>query len=261
MHSESAAGADRVGRRAGRPGRAGWSEGVPEGHGMGGLDAGEAVGTLDEAYQGVTGLVDSLGEADYLRATRCLGWTVTDCLYHLLGDARRALAALATPADRDTDVDFVSYWRPWQPGGGNALVRARAFRLAGAAMTAVDGPAVLAGAWRETAPAAVRLARLAPYPVVATQGHALSVADFAATLATEAAVHHLDMIAELPAAPGPSARCLSLVRRTLDGLLGEPVRTGWDDTQYALKGTARRQLSDEDRAQLGDQAERFPLLG
>jgi uncharacterized protein (TIGR03083 family) len=228
---------------------------------MGEVDPGEAVGALDEAYQGVTRLVGGLAEADFLRATRCLGWTVTDCLYHLLGDARRALTALATPADTDPDVDFVSYWRPWQPGGDDALVRARAFRLAGAAVTAVAGPGVLAEAWRETAPAAVRLARLAPYPVVATQGHALTVADFVATLATEATVHHLDMTAELPIAAGPSAHCLSLVRRTLDGLLGEPVRTGWDDTQYALKGTGRYPLSDEDHAHLGDQAGRFPLLG
>jgi uncharacterized protein (TIGR03083 family) len=228
---------------------------------MGGLDSGGAVSVLDEAYQGVTGLLGGLGEADFLRPTRCLGWAVTDCLYHLLGDARRALAALATPAGREPDVDFVSYWRPWRPGGDDALVRARAFRLAGAAVTAVTGPGALAEAWQETAPAAVRLARLAPYPVVATQGHALAVADLAATLATEATVHHLDMIAELPAAPRPSVRCLSLVRRTLDGLLGEPVRIGWDDTGYTLKGTGRCPLSDEDRVRLGDQAERFPLLG
>lgn len=228
---------------------------------MEGLDAGEAVAVLDEAYRGVTELVGGLGEADFLRPTRCLGWTVTDCLYHLLGDARRALTALATPASRDPDTGFISYWRPWRPGGGDALVRARAFRVAGAAVTAVTGPGVLAEAWRETAPAAVRLARLAPYPVVATQGHALTVADFAGTLAVEAAVHHLDMTAGLPAAPAPSDRCLSLVRRTLDGLLGEPVRAGWDDTQYALKGTGRCPLSGEDRAELGDQAQRFPLLG
>lgn len=228
---------------------------------VGQVDTREAVSALDEAYQGVTELVGELAEADFLRPTRCLGWTVTDCLYHLLGDARRALTTLATPAGGDPDVDFVSYWRPWQPGGDDALLRARASRLAGAAVTAVTGPGVLAEAWRETAPAAVRLARLAPYPVVATQGHALTVPDFAATLATEATVHHLDMIAELPAAAGPSALCLSQVRRTLDGLLGEPVRSGWDDIQYALKGTGRCPLSDEDRTHLGDQAERFPLLG
>src|SRR5579875_843359 len=154
-----------------------------------GLGPAEAVAALDDAYRGVTELLDGLGEADFLGPTRCLGWTVTDLLYHLLGDARRALTALATPAQTGPDVDFVSYWRPWRPGGDDSLTRARAFRLAGAAVTAVTGPAVLADAWRETAPAAVRLAGLAPYPVIATQGHALTVADFAATLAIEAAIH------------------------------------------------------------------------
>jgi hypothetical protein len=119
----------------------------------------------------------------------------------------------------------------------------------------------LTEAWREAAPAAVRLAGLAPYPVVATQGHALTVADFAATLAVEATIHHLDMTAWLPAAPGPAPGCLSLARRTLDGLLGATADAGWDDTTYALKGTGRRALSADDRARLGVLADRFPLLG
>jgi uncharacterized protein (TIGR03083 family) len=225
------------------------------------LDQQEAVQVLGEAYRGVTAMLEGLGEADFLLPTHCAGWTVTDVLYHLLGDARRALAALATPAGADPDVDFVSYWKPWRPGGADALTRARAFRLAAAAVTAVTGPAVLTEAWRETAPAAVRLAALAPYPVVATQGHALTVADFAATLAVEAAIHHLDMIAWLPAAPGPAPGCLSLVGRTLDGLLGATADAGWDATTYALKATGRSALTREDRARLGPLAGRFPLLG
>ena len=97
--------------------------------------------------------------------------------------------------------------------------------------------------------------------MVATQGHVLTVADFAATLAVEASVHHLDLIAELPAAPAPTSRCLSLVRRTLDGLLGEPVAAEWDDVTYALKGTGRSPLTPTERTQLGAQAAHFPLFG
>jgi hypothetical protein len=225
------------------------------------LETGEAVAVLGEAYRGVTEMLDGLAERDFLRPTRCLGWSVADCLYHLLGDARRALTALATPAMTDPDVDFVSYWKPWQPDGDDSLTRTRAYRLAAAAVSAVTGPVILVEAWRETASAAVRLAGLAPYPVVATQGHALTVADFAATLAIEASVHHLDMIAELPAAPAPTSRCLSLVRRALDGLIGEPVAAEWDDATYALKGTGRSPLTPADRTHLGPQAARFPLFG
>jgi uncharacterized protein (TIGR03083 family) len=226
------------------------------------LDGGEAVAVLGDAYRGVGAMLDGLAERDFLAPTLCAGWTVLDVLYHLLGDARRGLTALLTPASQDADTDFVSYWKSWRPPGpGDGTTGARAWRLAAAAVTAFGGPASLVESWRETAPATVRLAGLAPYPVIATQGHALSVADFAGTLATEAAIHHLDMIAELPSAPGPNASCLALVRRVLDGLLGIPVPAGWDDPAYALKGTGRRPLTAADRSQLGELANRFPLFG
>ena len=226
------------------------------------LEPDEAVEILADAYDGVAALLAGLTEPDYLRPTLCEGWGVMDVLYHMVGDARRGLAALATPAATGPDVDFVSYWKPWRPGASHEdLVRTRAYRLAAAAVTATTGPALLAEVWEETAPATVRLARLAPYPVVATQGHALTVADVAATLATEATVHHLDMITGLPAAPGPAASCLALVRRTLDGLLGEPACLGWDDEAYVLKGTGREPLTDAERTTLGPLAARFPLFG
>jgi uncharacterized protein (TIGR03083 family) len=228
---------------------------------MASVDTGVAVAALGDAYQGISTLAGGLSEADFLQPSRCRGWTVTDVLYHLLGDARRGLAALAIPAETEPDVDFVSYWACWPPGGDDDLVRARAFRAAAAAVTVIGGSPGLVGAWREAAPAVVRLVGLAPYPVVATQGHALTVADFACTLAVEATVHHLDMIASLPASAGPAATGLALVRRTLDGLLGASPDAGWDDTTYALKGTGREALTPADGARLGDLADRFPLFG
>ncbi|HEY1919902.1 MAG TPA: maleylpyruvate isomerase N-terminal domain-containing protein [Streptosporangiaceae bacterium] len=231
------------------------------------MDTPEAVTALGDAYRAIGDLAGELSEADFLRPSGCLGWTVSDVLCHVLGDARRGLVALATPADTEPDVDFVSYWTPWRPGGDDDLVRARGFRAVSATVSARGGPAGLVEAWQETAPAVVRLAGLAPYPVVATQGHALTVADFACTLAVEATVHHLDMIAWLPAAPGPAAlpdpaaTGLALVRRTLDGLLGVNPATGWDDTAYALKGTGRKELTPQDRAILAGLADRFPLFG
>jgi hypothetical protein len=153
-------------------------------------------------------MLDGLAEPDFLLPTRCLGWTVSDVVYHLLGDARRALATLATPAGKAPDVDFISYWEAWKPGGDDAQTRPRAWRAA-------------------AAPAAVRLAALAPYPVIATQGHALTVADLADTLAVEATIHHLDMIASVPAAPGPAPGCLALVRRTSTACsAGRPTPAG-----------------------------------
>jgi Mycothiol maleylpyruvate isomerase N-terminal domain len=125
---------------------------------MASVDTGEAVAALGDAYQGIGALAGGLSEADFLQPSRCRGWTVTDVLYHLLGDARRGLAALATPAETEPDVDFVSYWASWPPGGDDDLVRARALRAAAATVTVIGGSPGLVEAWREAAPAAVRLA-------------------------------------------------------------------------------------------------------
>jgi hypothetical protein len=89
----------------------------------------------------------------------------------------------------------------------------------------------------------------------------LRTADFSATLAVEAAVHHLDLTVDLEGCAAPDPAPLALVRRVLDGLLGEPTPTRWDDREYALKGTGRAPLSDADRRELGPAVSRFPLFG
>jgi hypothetical protein len=94
-------------------------------------------------------------------------------------------------------------------------------------------------------------ARARPHDEVTTQGHVLSFKDFVSTLVFEATIHHLDMT---DAAPDQGA--LTVVRRVLDGLLGDTA--DWDDRTYALKGTGREPLTDAERARYGD---RFPLAG
>jgi hypothetical protein len=122
-------------------------------------------------------------------------------------------------------------------------------------------PGALAWEWRETAAAACRAARACPHPAVSTQGHALRTADFTATLAVEAAVHYLDLTADLPAAPQPDPAALGLVRRVLDGLLGVPLPAGWDDRTCALKGTGRTPVTEDERHAIGELAGRLPLFG
>jgi hypothetical protein len=98
--------------------------------------------------------------------------------------------------------------------------------------------------------------------MIATQGHVLAVADFLATLVTEAVIHHLDMIAHLPTAPSPDWHAVALVTRSLDGLLGPGVSRPdyWSTEEYLLKGTGRVPLSPRDRGALAEATERFPLL-
>ena len=230
-----------------------------------------ALDALDAVYRNVTAVVGGLGEADLMRPSRCAGWAVADVLYHELLDARRALRTFASPADRPPDCDDVSYWTDYAPAGASrdgasnggaptyaeeSAAHARHVRIAAAAYP----PGALAWEWSETAPAAVRAGRACGHKAVTTQGHVLTVADFAATLAVEAAVHYLDLTLALSGAPAPEPASLALVRRVLAGLSGAPLPASWDDVTAALKGTGRDPLTEADRQALGPSASKFPLF-
>jgi uncharacterized protein (TIGR03083 family) len=225
------------------------------------LDRVAVLDALDAAYGNVTAVAGGLGDADLMRPSRCAGWAVADVLYHELLDARRALRTFASPADQPPDRDDVSYWTDYAPSGSadfaeQSAAHARHVRIAAAAYP----PGALAWEWSETAAAAVRAGRACGHQTVTTQGHVLTVADFAATLAVEAAVHYLDLTVALPGAPAPEPASLALVRRVLDGLLGAPVPAAWDDVTAALNGTGRDALTEADRQALGSLATRFPLF-
>lgn len=216
----------------------------------------------DRGIDGAAGRVDlaalagSLDEDAGWHPTGCTGWAVRDLVLHLLGDAQRALVALATPADGPADRDAVTYWRDWQPREDPDSRQVRSVRtIAGAWQLSY-----LTGTYVETARAVLTLsARTPPAALVATQGHVLRADDLLETLAVEAAVHHLDLVAHLDR-PGPGPAPLAAVRRTLDGLLGRPEPVGWDDAAWALAGTGRRSLTAAERAALGADADRLPLL-
>ncbi|TDC80138.1 hypothetical protein E1193_18035 [Micromonospora sp. KC606] len=215
---------------------------------------------LAQAYQGITDVVARLDDADLLRPTRCRGWLVADLLFHILCDAQRALVALASPADGPPDVDDVSYWRSFPPGGDHARRAWWARRSA----AAFDRPSGVVRLWCDTAPAAVRAAVAAdPAGCVTTQGHMLRVPDLLATLTTETAVHHLDLVVDLPDAPPPGPLATAVAVATMDGLLSdEAVRpAAWSDGDYLLKATGRVPLTDRERWELGEAAGWFPLFG
>ncbi|WFE37561.1 maleylpyruvate isomerase N-terminal domain-containing protein [Micromonospora sp. WMMD998] len=217
---------------------------------------------LAQAYAGITAVVTPLDDAGLQRPTRCQGWLVADLLFHVLGDAQRALVALASPAPGPADVDDVSYWRAFTPGDDDAGAKHAWWARRSAA--AFDRPAGVVRIWNDTAPAAVRAAAAAdPEGHVTTQGHVLRVPDLLATLTTEAVVHHLDLVLDLPEAPRPAAGPTRVAVTTMDGLLcDDAVRpAGWDDHEYLLKATGRVPLTVRDRFELGEAAGWFPLLG
>lgn len=215
-----------------------------------------AARALRVAYGDLAGLAGSLDEDASWQPTACTGWAVRDLVQHLLDDAQRALVALATPADRPADRDAVSYWADWQVRPDPDSRQVRALRTVASAWR-LD---FLTGTYAETARAVLVLAsRTPPDALIATQGHVLRADDLLGTLAVEAAVHHLDLVAHL-GAPGPGPEPLAAVRRTLDGLLGRPEPVHWDDVTWALTGTGRRPLTPAERVAFGPDADRLPLF-
>jgi hypothetical protein len=225
---------------------------------MAGPDRGRTYAALTGIYGELTRAVTGATDDDLLRCTRCLGWTVADLLFHQLLDAQRALVALNTPADAKPDVDHISYWAPFRPGGED---NARHSRFVRAAAAAFDRPVWLVRIWTETSTAVLHAAASSDLPeFVRTQGHVLALSDFLATLVVEATVHYLDLTLELPAWPLP-ADAAAVTRTTLNGLLTVEPPAEWDDTTYVLLAGGRLPLRDRDRDLLGSSADRFPLLG
>jgi hypothetical protein len=213
---------------------------------------------LSAAYDDLSALLCSLTEDEGFQPTGCAGWTPVDLGYHLLGDARRALVALATPVAGPTDTDAVSYWTAWRPparGDDEELWRTRI------AASTQGGMAAVSARYAETAAAVVvSTGRVRDGERVRTQGRVLTVADLLSTLVVEAAVHHLDLVAHLDR-PGPAEESLAEVRRVLEELAGRALPDRWDDVTAARRGTGRERLTAADRLELGPAVGLFPLFG
>jgi Mycothiol maleylpyruvate isomerase N-terminal domain len=214
------------------------------------------VDLLRTAYTDLSDVAVSLDEAASWAPTGCAGWAARDLVFHLLGDAQRALVALGTPASDPADRDRVSYWTD-APGQQDPDSRGlRATRTMASAWT-LSG---LVDAYAETTRAVVVLAgRAEAGALVSTQGHVLRVDDLLDTLVVEAGLHHLDLVLELDR-PGPSATTLAAVRATLDARLGRASPAQWDDATWARLATGRARLDADQSALLGDDVDRLPLI-
>ncbi|WP_210648913.1 maleylpyruvate isomerase N-terminal domain-containing protein [Nocardioides sp. SYSU D00065] len=212
---------------------------------------------LREAYAALAAAVSALGDDDAWAPTGCTGWAVRDLVWHLHADAVRGLVAAHTPTEEPVDRDAVSYWRAW---GSDPEADERSRRLTRVEAGLHDF-AALRERYLETSAAAARAVdTLPPDHVVATQGHALRAHDLASTLAVEATLHHVDLVAHLDPEPGsardafaPTAAGLAEARRVVEALLGRTLE-GWSDRRVALVGTGRAEPSAAERQDLGDSA-------
>ncbi|ORT57012.1 maleylpyruvate isomerase N-terminal domain-containing protein [Streptomyces sp. CB03238] len=218
---------------------------------------------LRAAYGAFAAAVREIDDERSWAPTGCTGWAARDLVFHCLTDVQRALNALHMPTDAEPDRDAVTYWADWRQqdaAGKERAAQGRRFARTVAGMFLCVGQ--LRELYLETVAAALHAAdHVDPRQPVATQGHVLRTGDLLRTLAVEATIHHLDLGVSLAGLPGPSPEGLAEVRRTLDGLLGRPAPVPWDDAHYARAATGRTALTPAERAALGPDAPRFPLLG
>lgn len=208
---------------------------------------------VDAAYRALLTVIADVDEDTGWRSAGCVGWTVRDLVHHLLTDAQRALVALHTPTAGPADVDAVSYWAAWQPGTPGAAAGRRGTRIMSSAYSTI-GP--IAASYAETAAAVLVAGRERPGDeLVATQGHVLSIDALLCTLAVEATIHQLDIGLGQPSEAG-----LAETRKVLDGLFGRTLPID-SPTRYALIGTGRAPLTDDERGLLGADSSRLPLFG
>lgn len=221
-----------------------------------------AVAALAAEVNAITAAVTVAAERDFTRPTRCHGWTVKDLLLHLLRDAYWALVVFATPTQAPADVDFVSYWRTFDPADtAQHEANERSTRLAASAYRTGAGLAPSGGRRPRLRCGWLRprsLARGSP-PRATSWG----VDDFIVTLVAEVTIHGLDMAPGLGRVGWASEEGLALTHATVVGLLGRevPAELGWDKVRLVLKLTGRAPLTDGERAMLGTVQDRLPVLG
>lgn len=199
-----------------------------------------------------------LSDEDFARPSGCAGWLVRDLVCHLVIDAQDVLITLVTPADSPPTRDAVTYWTVTQtPPTGDDPLDALIVRLA----TAYEEPWLLKFHLDDVGSAAGRAAGPAdPDLRVSTQDEVLTAGDYLSAYVLEWTLHHLDLIAHLPDAAGPSAEVLAGARELLEGIAGSAFPSSFSDTTALLVGTGRRAPTDDEKAQLGPLDAKLPLV-
>ncbi|WP_092536492.1 maleylpyruvate isomerase N-terminal domain-containing protein [Amycolatopsis arida] len=202
--------------------------------------------------------VAELSDEDFAQPSGCAGWLVRDLVCHLVIDAQDVLITLVTPADTEPTRDAVTYWEVAEtPSTGDDPLDALIVRLA----AAYEEPGLLKFHLDDVGSAAGRAAELAdPSLRVSTRGEVLTAGDYLSAYVLEWTLHHLDLIAHLPAAAGPPAEGLARSRELLERIAGAAFPASLSDRDALLVGTGRRAPTGAENAALGELAATLPLV-
>ncbi|WP_406629464.1 maleylpyruvate isomerase N-terminal domain-containing protein [Amycolatopsis sp. WGS_07] len=210
------------------------------------------------SWNALQNAVKSLEDEQWLIPSGCTGWLVQDLVFHLVIDAQDILITLATPTDAEPTHTAAQYWELGTelPTGMNedGLFTRRA-------AVAYGTTAWLAHHLDDLAQAAGRAAKLAdPASRVETRDYVMTVADYFETYVVEATLHHLDLVMHLSGVDGPDAECLAATRKTVEAALGSPLPPSLDDRSALLVATGRRAATEDEKAALGELAEKLPIV-
>lgn len=202
--------------------------------------------------------VADLSGEDFAKPSGCRGWLVRDLVCHLVIDAQDVLITLVTPASSAVTHDAVTYWAVSDtPPSGDDPLDALIVRLA----AAYEDPELLKFHLDDVGAAAGRAAGLAdPGLRVSTQEMVLTAGDYLAAYVLEWTLHHLDLVAHLPAAAPPPAEGLARTRSMVERIAGARFPASFTDTDALRVATGRRAPTEPERAALGGLAARLPFV-
>ena len=213
---------------------------------------------FSRSWTALRAAVAALEDQDFAQPSGCAGWLVRDLVCHLIIDAQDVLITLATPTDAEPTRNAVTYWDiAHEPPSGDDPLDALIVRLA----AAYEEPRLLKFHLDDVGAAAGRAAELAdPHRRLATRDQVLTTVDYLSAYVMEWTLHHLDLVAYLPAVAGPPARGLVRSREMLERIAGTAFPTSFTDTDALLVGTGRRAPTDAEKTGLGELATKLPFI-
>ncbi|MFV8051848.1 maleylpyruvate isomerase N-terminal domain-containing protein [Mycobacterium sp. 48b] len=216
------------------------------------------MGRFSDSWTALRAAVAALRPEDFEQRSGCAGWLVRDLVCHLVIDAQDVLITLATPADTEPTRNALTYWEvAGTPPTGEDPLDALTVRLA----AAYQDPDLLKFHLDDVGSAAGRAAELAdPDLWVGTKGQVLTVRDYLDAYVLEWTLHHLDLVAHLPAATGPPAAGLARSRVMLGDIADVDFPAGLSDTDVLLVGTGRRAPTDSEKVHLGATTVLLPFV-
>ena len=189
--------------------------------------------------------------------TRCPPMSVRELAAHVLRGALRVEEMLdAGPVDDEPQKDAITYFQFDAASEAPVIVRRAQEASAGF-------PPDLAKAWDLEWTKALQRARMYinEDPVLRNVYGLMRLGEYLKTRCVEVVIHHMDLDDALGKKLHPDKEALEIAGDVLRGLLGTDLRpVGVDDVRFALIGTGRAQLNDDERQMLGPLAAKFPLF-